>query len=122
MGKNKSYNYNSSFGRIQFLANLELIKDKLDKGHTFKSIYSELVQAGKVTCSYKNFSRYKTIFLGFTNNCKGKREIQSDIQKNTVTQQVKNNKNNQAPSQKVSFTDSASISDLVGDIEKKEHN
>lgn len=124
MAENKKYNYNNSFGRIQFLANLELIKDNLDKGHTLKSIYSELVKTNKVTCSYQSFSRYKTIFLGFSNNCKGKRKIQEenkneDKLKNKLIEQVKNNKNQSTPSQKVSFTESASYSDLIRNIEKR---
>lgn len=129
MAENKKYNYNNSFGRIQFLANLELIKDNLDKGHTLKSIYSELVKTNKVTCSYQSFSRYKTIFLGFSNNCKGKRKIQEELEnknedklKNKLVEQVKNNKNQSTPSQKVSFTDGASYSTLIKNTENKEES
>lgn len=67
MSENKKYNYASSLGRVQFLANLEIIKERLDKGHTFQSIYSDLVREKKVTCSYKNFARYKVAFLGKSN-------------------------------------------------------
>ncbi len=97
MTENKKYNYNGSFGRVQFLANLEFIKNELEKGRTFKSIYNELVNQKKVTCSYKSLSRYKTIFLGFSNNCKGKHEINEKQktqakQKKVTTEQPQKNK------------------------------
>lgn len=97
MAENKKYNYNSSFGRIEFLANLKFIKDRLARGYTFKSVYSELVKAKKITCSYKSLSRYKTIFLGFSNNCKGKRETQNKLELNKKSNQLikKNKRNNQ---------------------------
>lgn len=86
MAENKQYNYAGSLGRIQFLANLDIIKERLEKGHTFQSIYSDLVNEKKVTCSYKNFARYKISFLGKTNKSLSDKP-KDDPQKNKIEEQ-----------------------------------
>lgn len=48
--------------RVQFLAVRTTIRSKLLQGYTVKLIYDELCSEGKVTSSYKTFSRYIKIY------------------------------------------------------------
>ena len=65
---------NFAEGRIQFIAHLDYIKNKLEQGNTIKNIYNELIEKKKINTSYTNFARYKVKFLGYSIEVK-KKEI-----------------------------------------------
>ncbi len=72
---------NFAEGRIQFIAHLDYIKNKLEQGNTIKNIYNELIEKKKINTSYTNFARYKVKFLGYSIEVK-KKEI-NQTQKTT---------------------------------------
>lgn len=103
--------------RVQFLAVKEIVQNKLMQGYTVKLIYDELCSEGKIAGSYKSFSRYIKIYeLTKINNAKieQKQPVNSNNQKEQRQEQT--------PSQKVSFKDGASYSTLIKNTENKEES
>lgn len=43
------------FARVEFIANIETIKEMASKGYTLKAIYEKLVEDGKIYYSYSSF-------------------------------------------------------------------
>ncbi len=116
--------------RIEILANKDEIDDFLKRGFSYVRIFRELSYQHKITMKYITFVyQIKKIYPELKKQKKSKnkkvkiRKEQStstneQVKNQSVKQREKKQTNFQNPP--VSFTEGASISDLIGDIEKKE--
>lgn len=104
--------------KIEVIAHKNEIEDLLAKGYNYTLVFNKLKAQNKISCKYHAFLKSTKSIC--ENNKKAKQLNKKNKQDNQNNQNEQ--KQESTPSQKVSFTDGANVSVLIGDIEKKESN
>lgn len=78
-----TYDRSKTIGRVAFLAQCDVIRDLLEKGHRNKEVFAEL--EAKLTISYSQFNRYVLRYITGEQNNGHQRKLTAQISPPTPT-------------------------------------